>query len=56
MKALGRQFSIGTLYNYSEDVIIPSKIHSQVLTTAPTAPTKIQIFFFFFRNTTLGFE
>lgn len=25
MMALGRPFSIGTLYNYVEDIVIPSK-------------------------------
>jgi hypothetical protein len=26
MKALGRQFTIGTLYNYAEDTIVPGKL------------------------------
>jgi hypothetical protein len=26
IKALGRQFAIGTLYNYAEDIIVPSKL------------------------------
>jgi hypothetical protein len=31
MMALGRNFAIGTLYNYVEDVVVPSKSNNNLL-------------------------